>query len=62
MTLLMSTPTKPAESQLPPRRSDAFGRDLLGVMYLAPDFYEDIRLEDLFDEDDLHTCGGEDGG
>jgi hypothetical protein len=52
--------SKPAPK---PLRSDAFGKNLLGVTYIAPDFYEDIPLDFLLGEDDpTHTCGGMDGG
>lgn len=33
------------------RRSKAFGKNLLGVTYIAPDFYEDIPLDVLFSEE-----------
>lgn len=32
------------------RRSKAFGRNLLGVTYIAPDFYEDLPPEFLLGE------------
>lgn len=32
------------------RRSKAFGKNLMGVMYIAPDFYEDIPLGVLLGE------------
>lgn len=34
------------------RRSKAFGKNLMGVTYIAPDFYEDIPLEFLLGEDE----------
>ncbi len=37
------------------RRSKAFGKNLMGVTYIAPDFYEDIPLDVLFDEDEKDT-------
>lgn len=33
------------------RRSKAFGKNLMSVTYIAPDFYEDIPLDVLLDED-----------
>ncbi|MBV8629440.1 MAG: type II toxin-antitoxin system Phd/YefM family antitoxin [Silvibacterium sp.] len=33
------------------KRSSAFGRNLMGVTYLAPDFYEDLPLDFLLGED-----------
>lgn len=33
------------------RRSKAFGKNLMGVTYIAPDFYEDIPLDVLLGED-----------
>lgn len=33
------------------RRSNAFGKNLMGVTYIAPDFYEDIPLDFLLGED-----------
>ena len=45
-----------------PRRSDAFGKNLLGVSYIAPDFYEDIPLEFLLGEDGPDQTCGDDGG
>lgn len=44
--------------ELVKRRSGAFGKNLLGVTYIAPDFYEDIPLEFLLREDDPQPCGG----
>lgn len=32
------------------RRSTAFGKNLMGVTYIAPDFYEDIPLDFLLGE------------
>jgi prevent-host-death family protein len=32
------------------RRSKAFGKNLMGVTYIAPDFYEDIPLDFLLGE------------
>lgn len=32
------------------RRSKAFGKNLMGVTYVAPDFYEDIPLDFLLGE------------
>jgi prevent-host-death family protein len=32
------------------RRSRAFGKNLMGVTYIAPDFYEDIPLDFLLGE------------
>jgi hypothetical protein len=32
------------------RRSKAFGKNLMGITYIAPDFYEDIPLEFLLGE------------
>jgi prevent-host-death family protein len=32
------------------RRSKAFGKNLMGVTYMAPDFYEDIPLDLLLGE------------
>lgn len=34
------------------RRSKAFGKNLMGVTYIAPDFYEDIPLDVLLGEDE----------
>ncbi|MFY9938856.1 MAG: type II toxin-antitoxin system prevent-host-death family antitoxin [Silvibacterium sp.] len=34
------------------RRSKAFGRNLMGVTYISPDFYEDLPLEFLLGEDE----------
>jgi len=34
------------------RRSKAFGKNLMGVTYIAPDFYEDIPLDLLLGEGD----------
>lgn len=34
------------------RRSKFFGKNLMGVSYVAPDFYEDIPLEFLLGEDE----------
>jgi len=33
------------------KRSSAFGKNLMGVTYIAPDFYEDLPLEFLLGED-----------
>lgn len=33
------------------KRSSAFGRNLMGVTYIAPDFYEDLTLEFLLGEE-----------
>jgi prevent-host-death family protein len=32
------------------RRSKVFGKNLMGVTHIAPDFYEDIPIEFLFGE------------
>jgi prevent-host-death family protein len=37
------------------RRSKAFGRNLMGVTYMAPDFYEDLPLEFLLGEDEARS-------
>jgi prevent-host-death family protein len=34
------------------RRSRAFGRNLMGVTYIAPDFYDDLPLDFLLGEDE----------
>lgn len=34
------------------RRSKAFGKNLMGVTYIAPDFYEDVPLDFLLGEDE----------
>ena len=44
--------------EIPQCRSDAFGKNLLGVTYVAPDFYDDISVELLLREDDPQPCGG----
>jgi prevent-host-death family protein len=33
------------------KRSSAFGRNLMGVTYIAPDFYKDLPLEFLLGEE-----------
>jgi prevent-host-death family protein len=37
------------------RRSKAFGKNLMGITYIAPDFYEDLPLELLLGEDETST-------
>lgn len=60
----VSKPTNNSEQGEPamqPRRSEAFGKNILGVSYIAPDFYEDLPLEFLLGEDDPYPCGGKVG-
>jgi len=33
------------------KRSSAFGRNVMGITYIAPDFYEDLPLEFLLGEE-----------
>jgi hypothetical protein len=37
------------------RRSKAFGKNLMRVTYIAPDFYEDIPLDFLLGEDEADS-------
>jgi prevent-host-death family protein len=37
------------------RRSKAFGKNLMGVTYITPDFYEDIPMDFLLGEGDADT-------
>jgi prevent-host-death family protein len=37
------------------RRSKAFGKNLMGVTYIAPDFYEDIPIDFLLGGDEADT-------
>lgn len=45
-----------------PRRSEAFGKNMMGVSHIAPDFYENLPLEFLLGEDDPQPSGGNVGG
>jgi hypothetical protein len=44
--------SNPAETEPRKNRSDAFGHNLLGVVYIAPDFYDDLPLEDILPASD----------
>jgi prevent-host-death family protein len=37
------------------RRSKAFGKNLMGVAYIAPDFYEDVPLDFLLGESEPNS-------
>jgi prevent-host-death family protein len=37
------------------RRSKSFGKNLMGVTYIAPDFYDDLPLEFLLGEDEANS-------
>ena len=37
------------------QRSKAFGKNLMGVTYIAPDFYEDIPIDFLLGEGEADT-------